>query len=138
MAKIQIYRPVGNPRDNNRSYIIKINGVKAGELFNGDTRSFEIKEGQHEIKAKVSMDTAGSKSLKINIQKDEVLKFEVIQNESMISLVSVFSISIFLIWGLYRLSEQPFFLCLAIPLIVIGIPMLIAKNSSYLLLRQIQ
>ncbi|MGG5209332.1 hypothetical protein ACQWU4_10310 [Chryseobacterium sp. MIQD13] len=136
MATIQFYRPVGHPRDNSRAYIIKINGVKRAELFNGDTRSIEIKEGIHEIKAKVSMDTAGSKPLKINVQKDQVLKFDVIQNESSLNLLSVFSIGIFAIGGLYSLFGHVFFLFLAIPLIIFGIPMLIAKNGNYLLFKQ--
>ncbi|MBB4806902.1 hypothetical protein HNP38_002198 [Chryseobacterium defluvii] len=138
MATIQFHRPVGHPRNNTKAYIIKINGVKKTELFNRDTRAFEIREGLHEIKVKVSMDTAGSKSQKINVREGEVLKFEVIQNAGTMNLLSVFSILIFAVGALYSLFGSKFFLLLAIPLIVVAIPLLIEKNSNYLILKKVQ
>jgi hypothetical protein len=73
MPEIKLTRPTGYRVDSGREYRIIIDRKRVGSIRDGDTSSFAVPPGQHEVQLK--QDWAASEKLRVNLGEDERAQF---------------------------------------------------------------
>ena len=94
MARLILKRP-SKWIDLARSYKVYVDGQKIGELYDGETKEFEMTPGQHTIKAKI--DFLSSKPVHFEVKNDDETKQMLVKNNTSLWLFAlIFFIGFFM------------------------------------------